>query len=295
MRHFQELDGFPVFCKNGVMNKLIALVLSLIFYVPAAHAVSEKRRTPVVEVVQEWGASVVNIGTEQVVYLKQQSFWGNYGSAFDQMFNDYTNRHPVYSPVKLTNIGSGVVIREEGVVVTNAHVVNMASKIFIRFSNGQKVEGKVILENQKDDLAFIKMDPPFRLKAIKLAETEDVIAGETVIAIGSPIGLENSVTTGVVSGKGRSFQLPGTNHVFRELIQTDASINIGSSGGGLLNLDGELVGINLAVVTDAQNIAFAVSSDKIKAGLEVYDQQKNERLISASNRKTEKTVRVPAH
>lgn len=194
------------------------------------------------------------------------------------MFQDYFEQHPSYNAVKLNNIGSGVVIREEGVIVTNAHVVNMANKVFVRFADGKTVEGKVILENQNEDLAFIKIDPPMKLKAVKLADHKEIMTGESVVAIGSPIGLQNSVSLGVISAKGRSFSLPGSKHVFGDLIQTDASINIGSSGGALLNLDGELVGVNLAVVTDAQNIAFAVSTEKIAAGLEVYDRQKNRHL-----------------
>lgn len=240
-----------------------------------AFAVTPKRNTPIVEVVKDWGPSVVNISTERVVNLNKQSFWGSYGSAYDKMFEDYFNQHP-NGALKQNNIGSGVIVHEDGLIVTNAHVTNMAGKIFVRFSNGKKAEGKVILENQKDDLSFIKIDPPFKLKPVKLADSQDVIPGETVITIGNPIGLENSVSVGVVSGKGRSFLLPNTKHIFEDLVQTDASVNIGSSGGALLNLDGELVGVNLAVVTDAQNIAFAVPSRKIAVGLDVYNKQKNE-------------------
>ena len=272
------------------MKKIIASLLILFQFSAPAFAISSTRKTPAVEVVQDWGPSVVNISTERVALLRNQSFWGNYGSAYDQMYEDYSNQHPGYKAVTMKNIGSGVIIRKEGVIVTNAHVINMASKIFVRFSNGKSAEGKVILENQKDDLAFVKIDPPFELKEIKLADPKDVSAGETVVAIGSPIGLENSVSLGVVSGKGRSFVLPNTDHTFGDLIQTDASINLGSSGGALLNLDGELVGVNLAVVTNAQGVAFAVSSGKIAAGLKIYDAQKNEHLKSGKN-----AVHVPVH
>lgn len=261
------------------MKKTVSFLL--IFLTAASFpvlAVSAKRQTPVVEVVRDWGPSVVNISTERVVNLNKQSFWGSYGSAYDKMFEDYFTQHPESNSLKLNNIGSGVIIHEDGLIVTNAHVVNMAGKIFVRFSNGKKAEGKVILENQNDDLAFIKIDPPFKLKAVKLADSKDVTPGESVITIGNPMGLENSVSVGVVSGKGRSFLLPNSRHIFQDLVQTDASINIGSSGGALLNLDGELVGVNLAVVTDAQNIAFAVSAGKIAGGLEVYERQKNEHM-----------------
>ncbi len=274
-----SLDSAFFFCQNEAnMKKISAAVLILLLFSNPAFAISSKRQTPAVEVVRNWGASVVNISTERVSLLRKQSFWGNYGGAFDQMYEDYAQQHPGYSAVKLKNIGSGVIVHKEGIIVTNAHVVNMASKIFVRFSNGQTAEGQVILENQKDDLAFIKINPPFELKEVKLADSKDVTPGETVVAIGSPIGLENSVSLGVVSGKGRSFVLPNSRHIFEQLVQTDASINLGSSGGALLNLDGELVGVNLAVVTNAQNIAFAVSSEKIAAGLDVYEAQKSAHL-----------------
>ena len=250
---------------------------------PAPSRNHNRRQTPVVEVVQDWAPSVVNISTERIVLLRQIPFWQDYGNIFDNFFQQYSNRNAV-SAFKTKSIGSGVVIGR-GMIMTNAHVVNMANKIFVTFSNGKTAEGHVVLVSQEVDLALIEIQPPFALKAVRLADPDDVMIGETVVAIGDPFGLENSVTVGVVSGKNRSFPLPNSNRVFKNLIQTDASINPGSSGGALLNLDGELVGINLAVVLNAQNIGFAISSKTIRTTLDQYkDATRSERDNKTTHR-----------
>ncbi len=254
---------------NKILFRFAAVFLALQLFSSGADAQS-LRRTPVVEVVEKCSESVVNISTERVAYLRQQPFWKGYGRAYDEMFETFNDSHRV-NAVTLKGIGSGVILREEGVIVTNAHVINMAGKIYVRFNDGISVEGKPFLVNQEVDLAFIKITPPHPLKAVKLADVEAAMTGETVVSIGNPFGFENSVSAGIISGKGRSFPLPGSNHVFQDLIQTDASINPGSSGGALLNLDGELVGVNLAVVQNAQSIGFAVSAQRVREGLEVYD------------------------
>jgi serine protease Do len=234
-----------------------------------------ERVTPAVKVIDEWGPSVVNIATEKVALLNQQPFWKEYGTMFDTDYTKFMHRYH-FSKLRLKGIGSGVIVHSDGVIVTNAHVVNMASKIFIVFNNGVSVEGKVILSNQKDDLAFVTINPPYNLNPIKLADPEKIMIGETVISIGNPFGLENSVSVGVVSGKNRNFITPKAGHTLRDLIQTDASINMGSSGGALLNLDGELIGVNLAVAEQAQSIAFAVSVKKIHDGIAYYNELKTQ-------------------
>lgn len=258
------------------MKRALAILLLLVSAMisdrqPPAHA-SSARETEVVKVVRQWAPSVVNISTERIAYLRRQPFWRGYGDNFDAMFRDFFQQSTV-SAVKLPSVGSGVVVGEDGLIVTNAHVVNMANRLYVIFSNRKAVKGGVVVVNQKDDIAFIKVDPPQLVKPVALADADSVMIGETVIAIGNPFGLENSVSVGVVSGKNRSFVLP-SRHVFTDLIQTDASVNLGSSGGALLNLEGELVGINLAVVQNAQNIGFAISPRKIKEGLAFYEEEK---------------------
>ncbi len=245
---------------------------------------SSKRESPVVEAVRDWGPNVVNIGTEKVVLLRQQPGWQGVGHDYDAAFQNFFGPQ-IVSQVKAKSIGSGVVLDSTGLIVTNAHVVNMASRVYVTLSDGVTVEAAIIAIDQPNDLALVKIAPPHPLKEMKLIEAKDVSVGETVIAIGNPLGLENSVSVGVVSGKKRDFGNPEMGVVMNNLIQTDAAINIGNSGGALLNLDGELVGINLAVVQNAVNIGFAIPADKIKTLVEQYHEHLKER---AQEKKAEK-------
>ena len=218
--------------------------------------------------VKNCAPSVVNIGTERVVLVAKRPFLTPFG---DPLQGTPKTRPVMIGEAMLNSIGSGVVVSPEGLVVTNAHVVQMASKIYVTLSDGVSVEAKLIATDAKDDLALVQITPPHPLKALKLAR--DVIIGETVVTIGNPMGLQNSVTTGVVSGTNRSFSA-SPDQALTNLIQTDAALNPGSSGGALLNLDGELVGINLAVAQKAQSISFAVPFEKIRRLLDEYQTHK---------------------
>jgi len=222
-----------------------------------------RRRTPVVEVIQENAAAVVNISTEQIVLLQENPYWRGYGDEFDLLFGQFFSGYSSMHALKLKSVGSGVILDKQGIIITNAHVVNMASNVFVILSDGASVEGQVVYEDLKQDLALVKIIPSHSLKEIKLGKPQDIIVGETAIAIGNPLGLENSVTVGVVSGKNRELYLPGSDVICKELIQTDTPINPGNSGGALLNLDGELMGINVAVVQDSQSIGFAIPVERI--------------------------------
>ncbi|HPM42563.1 MAG TPA: trypsin-like peptidase domain-containing protein [Candidatus Omnitrophota bacterium] len=226
------------------------------------------RNTPVVKVIREWAPSVVNISTEKTVLLQANPNYKQFGNFFDDFYKDYFLK--TQSTMKLKGVGSGVIVSGSGLIVTNAHVVNMASKVYVVMHDGATYEATLAAINPKSDLALLKINSADKLKPVKLAD--DVMIGETVVAIGNPLGLENSVSVGVISGLGRKITTQPTGQVvFDGLIQTDASINIGSSGGALLNLEGRLVGINIAVVQGAQSLGFAVSYDKIKSILKDYE------------------------
>jgi serine protease Do len=229
-----------------------------------ASSISGLRETPIVRVVRQCGPAVVNIRTETVVNLRDIPEWGAYGRELDQFFKQYFGDAYSKGTLRHKSIGSGVVLDNRGLIVTNAHVVEKAHSIFIVMNDGKIVEGKVLKKNREDDLAIVKVNLPHRVETLKLADFNDVKIGETAIAIGDPLGLENSVTVGVISGKNRDFSSEECTYACTGLIQTDASINPGNSGGALLNLDGELIGINLAVVQNAQNIGFAVPSFKVE-------------------------------
>ena len=147
----------------------------------------------------------------------------------------------------------------------------MASKIYILLSDGKQAEAFPEAISPEDDLALIRIRPPEALKPVKIAG--DVIMGETVIAVGNQLGLENSVSVGIISGLNRNL-LSNGKPILTGLIQTDASINQGSSGGALFNLDGELVGINLAIVQGANSVGLAIPYDRIKKFLKNYREGK---------------------
>jgi S1-C subfamily serine protease/HSP20 family molecular chaperone IbpA len=256
------------------MKKTIFVLLSLLFVSPSFAQTPNPRETPVVKVVRENAAGVVNISTEHVVYLRESPYWGSYGNDLDSLFDQFFGFRNSY-PVTLTSVGSGVVVDKDGVIVTNAHVIHKASNIIVIANDGTKLEGKMVYEIPEQDLAIVKVNSAKPLTEIKLANPADLLTGETVVAIGNSLGLENSVSVGVISGKNRDFYSQRGDKVVSGLIQTDAPINPGNSGGGLLNLNGELVGINVAVVAAAQSVGFAIPVDKVMAALTEYKNNKN--------------------
>ncbi len=186
----------------------------------------------------------------------------------------------VYSQVG-AGIGSGFVVDKEGHIVTNYHVVNGAEEVEVHFTSGLKVYGDVIGEDLDSDLAVIKVDvDPSELSPLTLGDSNQLRVGQTVIAIGNPFGLSGTMTTGIVSARGRTLESIRQTEAGRffeagDLIQTDATINPGNSGGPLLNLNGEVIGINRAIQTGGislsgtsnTGIGFAVSSNILKTVL----------------------------
>jgi serine protease Do len=207
---------------------------------------------------------VVNVRTESVLDLREIPEWGQYGDQLDKLFKEYFGKAYSAGFLEYNSIGSGVVVGEKGWIVTNAHVVDKAKNIFVALKDGTILKARVLKINRPDDLAIIQVDLPYPIKPIPLADSSSIMIGETAIAIGDSLGLQNSVTAGVISGKDRSFSKTECAYSCTGLLQTDASINPGNSGGALLNLNGELMGINLAVVQNAQSVGFAIPADKIR-------------------------------
>ncbi len=228
-----------------------ALVLSFLLLPMAAQGFD--RRTPVVQAVEKAGPAVVNIRTEQIVQRRSSPFFGFADPFFEEFFGDFA-RPRVY---KTQSLGSGVIIAPRGYVLTNAHVVAKASKIYVALPDRQKeVEAQLVGEDDALDLAVLQLRGEGPFPFIEPGRSDDLIVGETVIAIGNPLGLGHSVTTGVVSAPVR--RLPLKEGVHGVFIQTDALINPGNSGGPLLNINGELIGINTAIASRAQGIGFAI-------------------------------------
>ena len=217
---------------------------------------------------------MVNISTERIVDLREQPDWGEYGEQLDLFLKEYFGDDYSEGTLKHKSIGSGVILDNDGFIVTNAHVVQKATTIYAVLRDSTILQAEIVGLNSDDDLAILKVTLPHPVRKLVLAKMNDLRIGETVIAIGNPLGLENSVTAGVISGIDRSFSSLECKYECSGLIQTDASINPGNSGGALFNLDGELVGVNLAVVQNAQNIGFAIPSNKIAALLEQFRRQR---------------------
>ena len=260
------------FNKKITVRRLLLLLCIFIYLLSPLiyNCEASQRETPIVNVVRDNSAAVVNISTESIVLLQENPYWGGYGSEFDLFFKSFFGIRPGTHALKLSSVGSGVVVDKDGLIVTNAHVVKMASNIIVIFNDSTRTYGQVVFVDLENDLAIIKVNIEKDLQEINFADSEDVMIGETAVAIGNPLGLESSVTAGVVSGKNREFADAGGRHLMSGLIQTDAPINPGNSGGALLNLDGELIGISVAVVQNSQSIGFAVPAEKVVFLKEAY-------------------------
>jgi len=222
-----------------------------------AHEVS--RRSAVVEVVEKVAPAVVNIRTEQIVRRRGSPVFGFGDDFFDSFFRGYSLPR-VY---KTQSLGSGVIIDPRGYVLTNAHVVEQASKIYVAIAGEKReIEASLVGLHERLDLAVIKINATASFTAVTLGRSNDLLLGETVIAIGNPLGLGSSVTTGVISSVQRRVEL--ADNLVGHFLQTDALINPGNSGGPLLNIAGELIGINTAIASQAQGIGFAIPIDLAK-------------------------------
>jgi len=215
------------------------------------------RRTPIVKVFEKTRDAVVNIAATQVFETTVPS-----GGPFDQLFG-LTPNGPRTERYTSTSLGSGFVIHPDGYVVTNAHMVIQAATQKVIFADKTEYEAEVIAIDEKNDLAVLKIETPKPAPAITLGRSDDLMVGETVIAIGNPLGYQHTVTAGIISAVNRSLRLK-PDATLENLIQTDASINRGNSGGPLLNALGELIGINTAIRGDAQNIGFAIPVDTLR-------------------------------
>ena len=222
----------------------LALFLALPLVVAAQ---PPSRRTPVVEVVERVGPAVVNIAAEAIV-RDVDPFFGLF-------FGPRSRR--------AQSLGSGLIVEPSGIVVTNAHVIEGASRIVVTTRDGRELEAEVLGSDRESDLAVLKVEGR-GLPAVPLGSSADLLIGETVIAIGNPFGLSHTVTAGVLSARGRTVPYERGARLFTDFLQTDASINPGNSGGPLVNVLGEVIGVNTAIVSGASGIGFAIPADRAK-------------------------------
>ena len=211
------------------------------------------------------GPSVVNVSTTQVKKMAQDvpSPFGPGDPRNDLLERFFGGRIPRGPQPRQNGVGSGFIIDSNGTILTNYHVVGDAEKISVTLSDGKKYDAKVIGKDQKTDIAVIKIDVGRDLPSVTLGDSDHLEVGEWVVAIGNPFGLDHTVTSGIVSAKGRQI---GAGP-YDNFIQTDASINPGNSGGPLLNLRGEVVGINTAIFSQSGGnigIGFAIPTNSVK-------------------------------
>ncbi|MCZ6684735.1 MAG: DegQ family serine endoprotease [Candidatus Dadabacteria bacterium] len=213
--------------------------------------------------------SVVNISTTSVVRQRgpfqrrpNSPFGGN--DPFDDFFKKFFGGDSPQQEFKRQGLGSGFIMSKDGYVVTNNHVIDKASDIEVILQNGDKYEAKVVGKDPKTDLAVLKFEPDQEIQEVHFGDSDNLRIGDWVIAIGNPFGLGYTVTVGIVSAKGRSLGLGA----YDDFIQTDASLNPGSSGGPLFNLKGEVVGVNTAIVARGQGIGFAIPIDMVEFVIE---------------------------
>lgn len=249
------------------------------------------------EIAEQVTPAVVFVSVEQTVIQQAPDIY--FGDPFDE-FNDeffkrffgqpfprqWRQQQPRQQKQLRRGQGSGFIIASDGFILTNNHVVEGADKITVKFSNDRELSAKVIGRDPATDVAVIKVDAN-NLPTVRLGDSDKLKVGEWVLAIGNPFGLSHTVTAGIVSAKGRSnLYFAGANVEYQDFIQTDAAINLGNSGGPLLNIDGEVVGINSAILGSGggfmgymgnMGIGFAIPINTAKY---VYDKIKTEGKVT---------------
>ena len=245
------------------MAMVLSICVSGLIFPGLGLAHELNRETAVVKAVRAVSPAVVNISSAYEVRKRSSPFSG-YGMNpfFEEFFRDF------YDPrferrQQHTSLGSGVIIDgTKGLILTNAHVIQKTGTIKVILENELEFEARIVGADPDSDLAVLKIDAANRLPAIKMGSSNDLMIGETVIAIGNPFGFSHTVTTGVISAINRSIR--AEDRVYHDFIQIDASINPGNSGGPLLNINGDLIGINTAIYAKAQGIGFAIPISKAR-------------------------------
>ena len=240
------------------MKKLLKSFVLVVFTLPQVlNAGSPPPGNVLPDIIEKVEESVVNISSlklvKQWVVRGMPEFFGMLGIPEEHI-------------EKQSSLGSGFLIDGEGYLLTNAHVIDQASEVYVTFSNKQKIKAKIIGKDKPMDLALLQLTgfkEPIRIKPVTFGNSSALRKGESVFAIGNPFGLDHSVSAGIISSKNRSIGLGP----YDDLLQTDTSINPGNSGGPLFNMKGEVVGINTAIAPQGQNIGFAIPIDEAKSAL----------------------------
>ena len=247
-----------------VMKYLIAFLASCFLATPT---LAEQRvptdRTEIqlsfVPLVQQATPAVVNIYAKRIAQARRNTFMD------DPFFERFFQNGPAQPRVQ-NSLGSGVILSESGIVVSNYHVVGMATDIRVVLNDRREYSARVLLGDQDSDLAILQLEDAADLPSLDLRPSDEVQVGELVLAIGNPFGVGQTVSSGIVSGLARSGASNGSGRGY--FIQTDAPINPGNSGGALVDMSGRLIGINTQILTrsgGSNGIGFAIPSDLVRA------------------------------
>jgi serine protease Do len=272
------MAGFITHLTRQVSRPALVAVAGAVIVLPALSLPTVARGPDgIADISEQIIEAVVNISTTQKVESRSSGPTPQLppGSPFEEFFEEFfKNRRgqgdnaPNRGPRRVNSLGSGFVVDPEGIVITNNHVISDADEISVVFSGGDKLRAEIIGRDQKTDIAVLRVKPSKPLKAVKFGDSDKLRIGEWVIAIGNPFGLGGSVTAGIVSARNRDIN----SGPYDNYIQTDASINRGNSGGPLFNMQGEVIGINTAIISPSGGsigIGFAVPS---KNAVAVIDQ-----------------------
>jgi serine protease Do len=250
----------------------VSLAVALAALPAAGIGAPGKGPDTVADVAERVMDAVVNISTSQSVDLRQRNRGPQApqlppGSPFEEFFEEFFKRRgedPRAQPRRVSSLGSGVVVDPSGIIVTNNHVIGEADEIYANFNNGMKLKAEIVGRDTKTDIAVLRVKPDKPLKAANFGDSDKLRVGDWVMAIGNPFGLGGSLTVGVISARNRNINAGP----FDDFLQTDAAINRGNSGGPLFNMDGEIVGINTAIISPSGGsigIGFAIPSKIVLA------------------------------
>ena len=258
------------FMKNYLNLKKFYIVIFLSFFLVLPSSIFAKAvPASFADLAEKLMPSVVNISATRVVETRPQSqfpFQFPPGSPFEEFFKEF-NQQQAPQKRKSTALGSGFVISEDGVVITNNHVIQGAEGILVRFTDDKEYEAKLVGTDPVSDIAVLKINSKEKFKPVPLGDSSKARVGDWVLAIGNPFGLGGTVTAGIISAINRDINMGR----YDNFIQTDASINQGNSGGPLFNLQGEVVGINTAIFSQSGGsvgIGFAIPSSFAKNVIE---------------------------
>lgn len=273
------------------MIKLLILITFSIIFCDSKKIINEEirisRNNAITYAIDKVSDSVVGINVTQI---KKQSI----DPFFDPFFHPFFNQNRSY---KVENLGSGVIISEDGFIITNSHVVENADEILVSLSNGNSFDANIIGMDELTDIALIKIESDSKLPFAEVGDSDNLIVGEWAIALGNPLGLfdvssKPTATVGIISGIGLNFGQKQSGKVYQDMLQTDASINPGNSGGPLIDVLGNIIGINTFIMTNSSysegsiGIGFAIPINRV---MEIINQLK---IYGKIDRKFETGIHV---